>query len=72
MHHTKRVMLANIYRCAKGDDYRGIPADLVDEIRTAFMGERFGLPARIVCQRESEIMDIVKRHPRIQDLVDNA
>ncbi len=73
MKHEKRVMIANIYRCAKGDEYRNIPDNMVEMIKKDFTGiNNNGDEYRIVFQSESMMLDHINQNPELKALVDNA
>ena len=69
MKHEKRVMVANIYRCAKGNEYRNIPDSLVPTIKKHFTDIN---GYRIVFQNESMILDHIKKNIELNALVDRA
>ena len=73
MKHEKRVMVANIYRCAKGNEYRNIPDSLVPTIKKHFTGiNANGDEYRMVFQSESMILDHIKKNIELNALVDRA
>ena len=73
MKYEERVMVENIYRCSRGNNYRNVPDELVDTIKKHFTAiSQAGSEYRLVFPSEWCILDHINLHPALKRLVDNA